>query len=293
MIDFAGADISEIARFSLQIGTFKVQTPQPKPSPITEDQCPMDSSISNNCTCPGGEQALCAKGTAGTSCILGPPYCNTGSFQTHCEKNENTDKCNKEFEEGKCQGWCFGKPVIYLYPSASIQVDVRLDTPGDIYISDPVYPKVGWQSILAFPDGHLLYRGKSYPYLYYEFSVDNKPPRPTEGILIKKEDLKTQLFEITAKLGLIPTEQREFLDYWLPKLNSLSSRYVIFSLLTTSQKEAIDHVDISPTPSTRIEFLVNFIPTDDPTLPAPLVFPPIYPRAGFTMVEWGGTIARY
>src|SRR5207248_2364939 len=42
--------------------------------------------------------------------------------------------------------YCIAKPVIYLYPQTPTKVQVSLKVPGEIYISDPLYPKgTGWQ----------------------------------------------------------------------------------------------------------------------------------------------------
>ena len=87
-------------------------------------------------------------------------------------------------------------------------------------------------------------------------------------------------------------EQQEFLDYWMPKLTELHTPYVLVSVLDKTEKDRIDHVDISPKPDTKIEFLVYYkglqIPYAQVT---PLVLPQQPPaRNGFTSVEWGGVI---
>ncbi|HVT01646.1 MAG TPA: hypothetical protein VHE53_05480, partial [Patescibacteria group bacterium] len=58
--------------------------------------------------------------------------------------------------------YCVGKPVIYLYPTKPTLVDVSVKTSGRIVVSDPLYPDDGWRSVLANPDGKLIYKNKKY-----------------------------------------------------------------------------------------------------------------------------------
>ncbi len=185
--------------------------------------------------------------------------------------------------------FCFGKPVIYLYPEKPTLVDVKLSIPGDIYISIPHYPTNGWQNVLAKPDGSLIYEGKEFNELYYESKVDVKNI-PRNGIIIPMSNLSAKLLEITGELGLKKSEQEEFLQYWLPKLNELKKNYIVFSLIDTSEKERIDGVDINPKPDVFINFLAYFKGIDYPIAIDPLTLPTPPARAGFTAVEWGGTI---
>lgn len=198
---------------------------------------------------------------------------------------------SQKLNDPKCLQACYGKPVIYLYPEKPTFVDVSLKVPGKIIVSDPLYPESGWKNVLAYPDGKLIYQNKSYRELYYESQVD-RAYTPESGIVIPKAELKSKLTDLTTRLGLIKTEQNEFLEYWLPRLNELNSPYVLFSVLDPLEKERVDHVDIHPAPDTRIEFLAYFKPQTTPNTDLqPLDIPQSPPqRNGFTAVEWGGTI---
>lgn len=193
-------------------------------------------------------------------------------------------------DDTSCIATCFAKPVIYLYPTKTTLVDVKLDIPGEITKSDPLYPNGGWRSVEAHPDGTLIYNNKTYRELYYESQV-NKKLTPQDGIIIKSEKIEENLRTITTKLGLLPKEQQEFLDYWMPRLKKLNSPYIFFSILSQEQKESVDHVSIEPKPDTRIEFLAYFKPIYSLIKVKPLILPETPPkREGFTEVEWGGTI---
>jgi hypothetical protein len=202
------------------------------------------------------------------------------------------DAYTKKLNDPNCVGACYGKPVIYLYPTVPTAVDVKLTIPGKVVESDPLYPENGWKNVLARPDGSLTYNGAHYKELYYESQVD-KINAPLDGIIIKSSNLATKLTDITSRLGLLPNEQKEFLEYWMPRLNKLNSPYILFSLIDPVEKERADHVDITPEPDTKIEFLAYFKPLDNSNANiTPLALPKTPKRIGFTSVEWGGTIDK-
>jgi hypothetical protein len=190
---------------------------------------------------------------------------------------------------GSSETQCNSKPIIYLYPTKTTLVSVLLDIPGTVTVSDPLYPASGWKNIEAHPDGTFMYNQKSYQELYYESATIRANP-PTEGIITTMGDLRVTLLDLTTKLGLNAFEQKEFMDYWMPELESLHSPYLFVSVFDKAEKEKVDHVVISPQPDTKIEFLAYFKAVDAPFPVAPLQVKPAPKRTGFTTVEWGGTI---
>lgn len=189
-----------------------------------------------------------------------------------------------------CTHWCIGKPVIYLYPEFPTTVDVLLTIPGSITQSIPRYPDNGWRNIQALPGGSLRYEGSTFSELYYE-SLVGTVHAPDNGIIIPMKNLRPALLLLTKQLGLIPHEQDEFLAYWMPKLEQLNQPYILFSLISSQEKERIDHVTIIPRPKTTIAFLAYFRGLAFPITPKPLMLPTVPPaRLGFTSVEWGGVI---
>jgi hypothetical protein len=185
---------------------------------------------------------------------------------------------------------CFDKPVIYFYTNKVINnVSVRLNIPGQVTDSIPLYPDSGWNNLTVIPGGTIEYQNNKYSELYYETSV-TKHIIPTTGYVISTANLNTKLDELITKLGLIPAEKQEFLAYWLPKLNELNTPYVFVGILTPQQKESVDGILVSPQPDTTIEFLTYFKGLTLPYFPTPPVLPQVPQRKGFTMVEWGGSI---
>ena len=283
-----------------------LQSSTPPPAPLPTGLCDHDNGnfAGPNCTC--GAFLLECKNKA-CARLISVGY-TQGNFSSpnpdpakSCDYTEfgrnikaTFDKwCSMDsFTRGRDGIFCIGKPVIYLYPTIDTFVNVKLTIPGEITESIPLYPEGGWQNVLAHPNGKLEYQGKTYNELYFESAV-NKVNPPKKGMVIEKNNLEKELKTLTFKLGLIDKEQREFLDYWLPKLQQINSPFIFISILEKEEKERIDGVEINPIPDTRIEFLAYFKGLDKRVSVEPLVLPENPPqRVGFTAVEWGGTIDR-
>lgn len=272
----------------LKIGTFDLNSPSAV--------CAADS-VKNNCQCLAGE-ITCkqCQFTVNQSYALPQfnQYYQTGQPVTVYKCPEPWGIIGGRYmppipDDAQCVDFCFGKPVIYLYPTEPILASVTVTVPGIITESIPKYPKAGWQDILALPSGKLFYQGKAYTELYYESQVAAYD-KPTNGIIIPTAQLRPTLQGLVTQLVLTKPEVEEFLAYWLPKLQALHKQYVLFSVLLPAAKEAVDMVHVTPKPQTRIEFLVYFKGLDEPLEIPRLQLPKRPQRHGFTMVEWGGTI---
>lgn len=284
---------------NLQLETFGfiTVTPSPKPTfpqpPGDKKLCPVDSPKLPDCGCTGGEPEwpVCpAKDPADCQNQGGMWWPVPEDTTKNCLFSVGLPKHQEKMTDPNCTIYCVAKPVLYLYPPSATFVDVKLRIPGKVVISDPLYPEEGWKQVKAYPDGSLLYLGKSYRELYYETEVDTVNP-PTNGISIPTPFLKQSLSFTLTRLGLTDFEKQEFLTYWLPRLYDLRSPYILFSLIDPIEKERIDHIDVSPTPHTRIELLAYFKPLSQPADISVLKLPDTPPqRIGFTMVEWGGTL---
>ncbi|HVT00983.1 MAG TPA: hypothetical protein VHE53_01975, partial [Patescibacteria group bacterium] len=114
--------------------------------------------------------------------------------------------------------------------------------------------------------------------------------KPKNGIIIPISNLKQELEGNLYQLGLNDTESKEFVDFWLPKLKALNSKYILFSIIEKNAKEEIDKVLINPEPDTRIEFIAYFKPLNSSINIETLNLPKRPERIGFTAVEWGGVI---
>lgn len=229
-------------------------------------------------------------------CMIGRPICE--QLNGYCPLPEQdwngitVEQCNADFAAGLCEMQCLAKPVIYLYPTKPLFVDVKLEIPGRVTVSDPLYPEDGWKQVYAYPNplGAIKYQGKDYPYLYYETDVI-KPEIPTQGYVVRTDLLEPKLRDMLAKIGLIEHEQNDFIEYWLPELRAENKPYMFVTILPHKEKEKVDKVIMSVEPDTRIEVIFEFEPLDEFKIVAPLKLPANPPkREGFTMVEWGGAI---
>lgn len=181
------------------------------------------------------------------------------------------------------------KPAIYLYPTKSTKVNVKVETKGRFTLTIPSYPENGW-TVNANPSGEIMFDSKIYPYLYYEAMIpDSEFKKPTKGYVVKKSEISSLFNEILPKLGLSVSESKEFKDYWQKSL-PLSSYYFVAIM----DKEAIENIEslvVSPKPKTVIRVRLYFELLDKPiNVEKPAIITP--KRDGFTLVEWGGMVKR-
>lgn len=177
-----------------------------------------------------------------------------------------------------------GKPVIYLYPEAKIDVNVKLDYPKDkLTYTYPAYNS-GW-NVTAYPDGRLTDKtGNEYYYLFWEGDkvIDWDF---SKGFVVKAEDTETFLQEKLKFLGLNARERNDFITYWAPEM-----RHNPYNLITFSkeQYEDLAPLAVTPAPDTMLRVHMVYKACDASTKVEPQVLETVK-REGFTVVEWGGT----
>lgn len=294
----------EPAKRDLQLYTFFGATITPTPrisltqTPPQGGWCPLDAlkPAGSKCTCPDVNAIFCPVAGQQPSCPDGgvPMPFPPGSTDTwYCMTlgKPGSEVPNPPPPPPGCFAGCIAKPVIYLYPTEPTSVSVVVKAPGNVVKSEPLYPVGGWKNVTAYPDGTLWYNDQKYNELFYETAISKKIIMPNNGIIIPVDQLEKTLYDATRRLGLIQNEQKEFVEYWVPVLENLNSPYIFFSVLAPDVKDAVDHLDISPLPDTRIEIIAYFKPLQTPIYTRPLILPAVpRNRSGFTEVEWGGTI---
>lgn len=174
------------------------------------------------------------------------------------------------------------KPVIYLYPEETTQVEVALDYDGGLTHTYPAYGD-GWQ-VTAQPDGTLTDEmGREYYCLFWE-GVGYWEYDFSRGFCVAGPDTAAFLEDALAQLGLTDQEAQEFIIYWLPKMEGNPYNLIAF------QGEAYtDHarLTVTPEPDTLLRVFMAWKPVEAPVdLPAQELAAP--ERRGFTVVEWGG-----
>ena len=177
------------------------------------------------------------------------------------------------------------KPIIYIYPTEKIKVNIKVGKPENLTHTYPKYED-GWK-VIAKPNGDLtdLKTGRNLYALYWE-GINTVTPNTNEGFIVKGEDTIEFLEEKLEILGLNEREANEFIIYWLPKLENNKYNFIRFQT-----EEEINNnmpLEITPKPDTVIRVVMEFkeleksIEIEEQQLETP-------ERIGYTVVEWGGT----
>jgi len=180
-----------------------------------------------------------------------------------------------------------GKPVIYLYPTRTENVTVRLDFNGTITDSYPLFDNSiqGWQ-VEAFPDGHIInYQdGKRYNYLFWE-GLLNQPIDMSQGFVVEGKDTLKFLQEKLETIGLNQKEYDEFIVYWLPKMQHNKYNFIKFVQGEYFKNEKLT---ITPKPDSMLRVFMAYKPLDK-KIDVKAQNLTSSNRKGFAVVEWGGT----
>ncbi len=179
-----------------------------------------------------------------------------------------------------------GKPVIYLYPEKTTDVNVKLAPQGGFTKTEPAYDG-GW-NVRATPKGELtnLKDGKVYPYLFWE-GRGGLYETPKRGFVIAQKEVHGFLIEKLSALGLSAQERADFMEFWEPRMTG--SPYYFVTFLGNRAMEAIAPLDVAPKPDTVIRVLMDFLPLEKPIdVQGYEIHTP--KRDGFTVVEWGGVL---
>lgn len=183
---------------------------------------------------------------------------------------------------------CFGdtvepipvkKPAVYLYPTETMSVDVKVKVNGKLTLTEPLYGS-GW-NVTATPNGLI---DNKYDYLFYEAEL-NRIELPDEGWVVAYDEIGNWFDEYLPQMGLNTKEKEQFKEYWLKDLRR-ANYYEIKLLGDTFLSENMDLI-ISPKPETILRLNFYFKPLNTRyELNAPVIKK--VERKGFTVVEWGG-----
>ena len=180
-----------------------------------------------------------------------------------------------------------GKPVIYLYPEKEMEVfvDVSVDN-GEIFVS---YPEKndGWR-VTATPDGKIIdENGITHNSLFWEAKA-NIEFDLSEGFVVEGKNSVEFLQEKLSYLGLNQNEINEFIVYWLPYM--IDNPYNLVSF----QWENYDKfapLTVIPQPDSIQRVYMALKPLDE-YVEIPEQQLKKFERAGFTVIEWGGSLIK-
>ena len=260
---------------------------------------------SGKCKCPDGR--LLYEGECLNSSICPPRSIKEGNTCKKCGRFEisKENKCemcfgrNKHLVGNKCiqcpmfSGFdgkhCIStglrKPVIYLYPEEPMDISVQLNIKNSKFTT--IYPKFNGKNtwnIHAKPNGDILIKDKTYPYLFWEAESYNEQEQ-NEGFLVTNENAEEFLEEKLKILGLNEKEKTDFITYWLPLLlrNKLS-------LCTFQTKKFFENYELNifPKPDSLIRVFLTIKKLDTPVNIKEQKLESVE-RKGFTVIEWGGS----
>jgi hypothetical protein len=180
------------------------------------------------------------------------------------------------------------KPVIYLYPQAKTQINLKVKYNGDLTVTYPEY-KDGW-NVIAEPDGKLINLKDSleYSYLFWEGKDYGPAPKKIfykDGFIVKGDSVHIFLQEKLNEMGLLPKEYNEFIVYWYPILKVNKYNFIHFAV--GADYDEISTMEVDPKPDTMLRVFMYYKPMPKFVAITPQRFE-AFTRTGFTLVEWGG-----
>lgn len=94
------------------------------------------------------------------------------------------------------------KPVIYVYPDVTKNINITLNVQGNLSYTYPEY-KNGW-NFIADPDGTIHMNEKEYDYLFWDGSVNLNYENAdlSSGFVVKKDSLTQFLEQKLTAMGL-------------------------------------------------------------------------------------------
>ena len=182
------------------------------------------------------------------------------------------------------------KPVIYLYPQTTTDLNLKLKLHGFLTKTEPLYQD-GWQ-VSAEPNGKIknLATGDSYDYLLWE-GLGLDYPSSDKGWVVEQKNLDSFFSDKLSKLGLNDQEMGDFKEYWLARLTE--KPFYKISFLSQRQFESLASVEFSPIePTVFIRVMMTADGLDDFVSIPEQLLPATPQRSGFTAVEWGGTLLK-
>ena len=222
--------------------------------------------------------------------FFGPSSCGGDDMRLHCSVTADPYSwcsCEKRTYVNGYEFFPVDKPMIYLYPESTLDLNIKLGNPDMLTSSYPKYTD-GW-NIVAYPSGDLIDKtsDKRLYALYWEGRRTVNNLDTTTGFMVKGEESADFLEEKLKILGLNYREAEEFIVYWLPKLESHAYNYIYFA--TEDEIEEEMPLEFSVEPDTLIRIRMIFEGLDEYKEVEEQTLIPAPGRNGFTVVEWGGT----
>jgi len=180
------------------------------------------------------------------------------------------------------------KPVIYLYPTQTTEINIQVKPRGDFTFTYPKYFSGGWQ-VTAKPNGDISHNGRLYSYLFWEgeSTIINEIDQ-NAGFIVNADTVVQFLENTLTTVGLTSKEQADFITFWAPILEQNKLNFIHFEF-NNGYDKYISNMEITPKPDTKIRVFMTFKAINNTYNSVTPQIIPTYKRKGFTVVEWGGS----
>ena len=182
-----------------------------------------------------------------------------------------------------------GKPVIYIYPTHKMEVNVKVHNKGEFSCTYPKYEEEEGWNVIADTNGKLINKSnsKEYDSLFWEAYFTNPGFKLDSGFVLSKEEVSNFLEDKLYYLGLRNQEITSFIQYWLPRLER--SKYCIIKFLS-EEYENVSRLEITPKPDCiiRVYILMKNI-NERISIPIQSLENLHCERHGYSVIEWGGS----
>ncbi|HTF05411.1 MAG TPA: hypothetical protein VK826_15385 [Bacteroidia bacterium] len=181
------------------------------------------------------------------------------------------------------------KPVIYVYPDKTKQINIQLGLNGNLGFTYPQYKEgTGW-NFTADPNGTIHMNGKEFDYLFWdgETVINMNLVEEQKGFIVEKDSLSDFFEAKLTAMGLTPRERQDFITYWCPRMQENEKSYVHFMF----NDEYAEVAALNVTPAPDHVFRIFMLWSDAAEIDATAVSDQeiqSFTREGFSVVEWGG-----
>ncbi len=196
-------------------------------------------------------------------------------------------KIQLNFKSAQGQNQQVRKPVIYLYPEQTQQVNLTVKPRGKMTFTYPTSD--GTWSLQADPNGTLTVNDKKYNYLFWE--AEQKAFKDEQawqsGFFVPADSTISFLEDKLQQFGLNSVEAADFITFWGPLMQKNKTNVVHFYFNEECNRFGTLHVDPKPKHVNRIYIafiekeITNFKSLEEQIIPKSK-------RDGFTVIEWGG-----
>lgn len=182
------------------------------------------------------------------------------------------------------------KPVIYLYPTKGMDVEVKLQPTGSLTYTYPKYND-SWK-VHATPEGKIKVGKNEFHYLFWEAEQElSIQDLIQNGVYLPKMEVEAYLEKTLTEFGLNSYEKADFMTFWMPQILSCVEETIYLSFLYNEGCNIFAQIDVFPPPDEmgRIYLLWKPVANVKTTNFSKEYIPiPQLKRSGFTLIEWGG-----